>query len=577
MHGGSGVVVCRIGWVVVVLSSLVPAFAAGATGDASVSDTVVRLESRLSEEVVSTGDVMRLRITAYVTTPREESAYRFEEAFLEGALDSSATVALLRERGVHRMREAAQQDSLWIYRRTFLVYGREQGTFNTPVFRMEWEGSERSTPPHELTVYQLDPSFAERQRSILPVLAEVRSEKSSRVFRRWGTGFLVAPDAFLTSLHVLLGARNYFVQLPGGEQVEILDVWAVDPVRDLALLAIDPEAVRRARLEPLMFAPLLRDAPPEALFTNGWPGGTRRPSVGHLIASREENGALRWLTSNPVRPGDSGGPLLTESGRVLGVIVSGTPVGDRADVLREEVAMAVDPRPLLSRRHARQRLDRALRTLERQRDDAFLARMLIAARALPEVLADHRPERLAHLESKMEEPVDAEVGMLAASAFYAYNRTRQVRRIYERLLEERGDSSRVAYLLGVFEYQEGAYDRAGELFEAARRYPPYDQLASFALAMVRQRQLRYAEARELLEEVVHGKPAFAPAYFQLGRCLLAEGREAEARQLLVPLEVVHAGWRHLLAQMIEHPALRPVVPLRVPPVTMRFDSASRMP
>jgi Tfp pilus assembly protein PilF len=69
-------------------------------------------------------------------------------------------------------------------------------------------------------------------------------------------------------------------------------------------------------------------------------------------------------------------------------------------------------------------------------------------------------------------------------------------------------------------------------------------------------QLRYAEARTLLETVLHHDPHFAPALYDLARVQMALGETARAWQLLVRLEQVHPGQATLLRTTLQERVLQ---------------------
>ena len=138
----------------------------------------------------------------------------------------------------------------------------------------------------------------------------------------------------ITNAHVVQRASPTVV-LPDGRALPAR-VLAHDPQRDLALLS-----VRASGLAPLP----LRDAQPirpgELVFAVGHPWGVARAAtagvviglggdVPEMTATRRE-----WLmVSLVLRPGNSGGPLVDVSGRLLGVntIMTGPEVGGAVPV-----------------------------------------------------------------------------------------------------------------------------------------------------------------------------------------------------------------------------------------------------
>lgn len=145
---------------------------------------------------------------------------------------------------------------------------------------------------------------------------EVREERGFAT----GTAFAVAAGQFVTNFHVVDGAER--VSLVVDEQLVPARVLAVDADHDLALIASDVDA------RPLPVAPRGSARVGEEVIALGFPiidiyGQTQRATFGRI-------NALRGLGDNPVflqmdagiQPGNSGGPLLDDRGRVVGVVTA---------------------------------------------------------------------------------------------------------------------------------------------------------------------------------------------------------------------------------------------------------------
>lgn len=153
-----------------------------------------------------------------------------------------------------------------------------------------------------------------------------------------GSGFAVAPNRVVTNAHVVAQVRQAEQEgrtvqvgvVPSqGAQASRARIVAIDPARDLALLEVE-----EGRLSPipLYVGPLDDGAPIAAL---GYPGNvdlaTARQmddyvqplpptrSVGIFSNVRVINGITTLLHTANIARGHSGGPLLDQCGRVLGV------------------------------------------------------------------------------------------------------------------------------------------------------------------------------------------------------------------------------------------------------------------
>ena len=152
-----------------------------------------------------------------------------------------------------------------------------------------------------------------------------------------GSGFAVAPNRVVTNAHVVAQAQqaeegrtvSVGVVPSNGQQASRARVIAYDPARDLALLEV--EDIQLPPI-PLYVGPLDDGVPIAAL---GYPGNvdlaTARSaddyiqplpptrSVGIFSNVRPINGITTLLHTANIARGHSGGPLLDQCGRVLGV------------------------------------------------------------------------------------------------------------------------------------------------------------------------------------------------------------------------------------------------------------------
>lgn len=139
-----------------------------------------------------------------------------------------------------------------------------------------------------------------------------------------GSGVVVAPDGFaLTNSHVVGGSAGVEVELGDG-RVLLADLIGDDPATDLAVL-------RLASDKPLPSAELgdsnaLRVG--DVAIALGSPFGLTRSvtlgivsALGRTLPSQAAGRRIEGViqTDAPLNPGNSGGPLLDEGGRVVGV------------------------------------------------------------------------------------------------------------------------------------------------------------------------------------------------------------------------------------------------------------------
>jgi hypothetical protein len=151
----------------------------------------------------------------------------------------------------------------------------------------------------------------------------------------FGSGFAVSPHRIVTNAHVVAAAQNPYaeslVAVVPSEGTKPLrgTVVAYDPAKDLAIIDVG-----YARLEPLAIYSGPVDAGEHAAAL-GYPGNVDRATInsfddlirptapvraeGNISSQRSVDGTPAYLHTAPISRGNSGGPLVDECGRVLGV------------------------------------------------------------------------------------------------------------------------------------------------------------------------------------------------------------------------------------------------------------------
>jgi S1-C subfamily serine protease len=150
--------------------------------------------------------------------------------------------------------------------------------------------------------------------------ATVSIETSGSDGQSTGSGVIVSGGGIVaTAAHVLRGASQASVRLATGESYDVVGVVDYDERLDVALLAIagfDLPTAEMGNADSLQVG--------QRIIAIGSPLGLEATVTdGILSAVRLDGGVKRLQISTPVAPGSSGGPLLTERGQVVGLVVSG--------------------------------------------------------------------------------------------------------------------------------------------------------------------------------------------------------------------------------------------------------------
>jgi S1-C subfamily serine protease len=151
----------------------------------------------------------------------------------------------------------------------------------------------------------------------VPPLAEKRTELNM------GTGFAVlSRRTLVTAFHVVDGAKVIEVVCAEGVSATGI-VEKIDPANDLALILISAPASGYLEMSAENSLTI-----GQKVFTMGFPvpdvlGYEAKYSDGSISSLSGIQGAISLIqTTVPIQPGNSGGPLSDESGKVVGVVTS---------------------------------------------------------------------------------------------------------------------------------------------------------------------------------------------------------------------------------------------------------------
>lgn len=157
-----------------------------------------------------------------------------------------------------------------------------------------------------------------------------------------GTGMIIAPDGtVLTNNHVVAGTTALTAQIGSSGRVYNVTVVGVDPSQDVAVIHL--EGASGLPTVPLESSGVVNlgdgvTAEGNALGKNGAPVVVTGQVISldeTLTVSNEGNHTQNTLAgliqfNAPIKPGDSGGPLLDQAGRVIGMDTAASPTqGDQ--------------------------------------------------------------------------------------------------------------------------------------------------------------------------------------------------------------------------------------------------------
>lgn len=188
---------------------------------------------------------------------------------------------------------------------------------------------------HTLETKPLPSRAAQAAAAVMPALVRVRTNlpDDRRNIdlprgRATGSGVVVTDDgSVLTSLHVVLGAERITVTFHDGQETEA-DLVGARPDKDLAVLR--PRKLPD-ELHPATLRPVAGLQPGDEVVAVGFPFGIGASVSSGVVSGlgREHSaGDGRPTLSNLIQfdaaanPGNSGGPLVTMDGQVVGIVAA---------------------------------------------------------------------------------------------------------------------------------------------------------------------------------------------------------------------------------------------------------------
>jgi serine protease Do len=178
-----------------------------------------------------------------------------------------------------------------------------------------------------------------------------------------GSGFVISDEGHLiTNYHVIEKSLEVKVTvfLPTSQgyekkQIQRVRILAVNPLRDLALLQLEPDDMESLDIRPVVISAEPALGVGDLVFAIGNPLGLERSVTQGIVSSNVRTyGHLRFIqTDASINPGNSGGPLFNSQGEVVGVVCAGftffdglalgIPAADLIDFLHHRDAFVFDP------------------------------------------------------------------------------------------------------------------------------------------------------------------------------------------------------------------------------------------
>ncbi|PST82901.1 serine protease [Pedobacter yulinensis] len=135
-----------------------------------------------------------------------------------------------------------------------------------------------------------------------------------------GTGFAISANGYvLTNYHVISGADSLYLQNNNGDSFRATPVFT-DSQNDIAILKIDDKNFSAFAALPYTLKKG-KTGIGEVVYTLGFPKDDAVLGEGYVSSVTGFNSdSIQYQVAVPVNPGNSGGPLLDNSGNIVGMI-----------------------------------------------------------------------------------------------------------------------------------------------------------------------------------------------------------------------------------------------------------------
>jgi len=178
--------------------------------------------------------------------------------------------------------------------------------------------SEKVSPSTEVVKVSLPPA----QLVDAPVLTIVASNQRGTVVSQ-GSGFIITSDGLAGSnYHVIKGAVQAVAECCNGRVFEIRSIEGVDLEKDLVLFQLYERGITHKPQDlPHVTLGSSKDVTVgQKVIAIGSPQGLENTVSDGILSAVREYKSIRYLQiTAPISPGSSGGPVLSESGKMVGV------------------------------------------------------------------------------------------------------------------------------------------------------------------------------------------------------------------------------------------------------------------
>ncbi len=338
-----------------------------------------------------------------------------------------------------------------------------------------------------------------------------------------GSGFFISKNGVLvTNFHVLDGAYSASIRTVDGAQYPVAAVLAKSRLVDLIKVRVD---VAGSRTTPVV---LSREQPgvADGVFVVGSPMGLEHTvSEGIISAVREmpAGGKVFQLTA-PISQGSSGGPVLNQDGKVVGIVTFQVARGQNLNF-----AVSVDALEMLTDEASQPSV--AEWTIRNSRQGPALAAALCSKGSRLTIQGEFE-EALTYFKRAAEaSPKDPDAWYGLGSCYVGLDQPDAAIAAYKRPIEQDPDNDMAHFVLAMYYKTIGQFDLVIPALQEVIRIDPANLRARFELGSAYGALERTGEQIDTFREILDHQPDHIPTLLDLGAALGKIGRFDEAMAL----------------------------------------------
>ncbi|WP_372682342.1 tetratricopeptide repeat protein [Desulfosarcina sp.] len=338
-----------------------------------------------------------------------------------------------------------------------------------------------------------------------------------------GSGFFISESGILvTNFHVLEGAYSASIRTVDGSQYPVSAVLAKNRLVDLIKVRVDIAGIR---VTPVVLA---REQPAvaDSVFVVGSPMGLEQTvSEGIISAVREMpvGGKVFQLTA-PISRGSSGGPVINQDGKVVGVVTFQVARGQNLNF-----AVSVDALEMLTDEASQPSITEW--TIRDSSQGPALAAALCSKGSRLTIQGEYE-EALTYFKRAAEaSPDDPEAWYGLGSCYVGLDQQEEAIAAYKRPIEQDPDNDLAHFILAMYYKAIGQFDRVIPALKEVIRVDPTNLRAQFELGRAYGALERTGEQIDTFREILNRQPDHMPTLLDLGATLGKIGRFEEAMVL----------------------------------------------